>query len=183
MDHYFKLNNLNPVQNLHASNIRSDKIWYKESWSRTCCSYIISKNACNKMIPTILPFLKAIDHELNVVGSSRGSTSICDNATSEPVCIRDKLMLGSKLSSSGISGPFWMRRPVLLLVKRPATPEPSVKALSLYLLPARLRESIKKANPDMSNPDMSKQDVTKELARMWRYLSKRQKDEWVSELE
>jgi hypothetical protein len=40
------------------------------------------------------------------------------------------------------------------------------------------RETLKKANPDMS-----KQDVTKELARMWRYLSKREKDELASELE
>ena len=37
------------------------------------------------------------------------------------------------------------------------------------------RESIKKANPDMS-----KQDVTKELARIWRYLSKRERNEWES---
>ena len=37
------------------------------------------------------------------------------------------------------------------------------------------RESVKKANPDIS-----KQDVMRELARMWRHLSRCEKDEWIS---
>lgn len=56
---------LNNGCNLHASNSVPERVWYPETASRTCCAYIITKNACEKMLPTIVPFLKAIDHELN----------------------------------------------------------------------------------------------------------------------
>jgi GR25 family glycosyltransferase involved in LPS biosynthesis len=51
--------------NLHADNIIPDKIWYSVKFTRTCCAYLITNNCCKKIIKTIIPFKKAIDHELN----------------------------------------------------------------------------------------------------------------------
>jgi hypothetical protein len=46
-----------------------DQIWY-ECWikeSRTCCSYIISKDFCNKILQDLYPIVLAVDHELNYI--------------------------------------------------------------------------------------------------------------------
>jgi GR25 family glycosyltransferase involved in LPS biosynthesis len=44
-----------------------DKIWYncniKET--RTCCSYIISKKFCKKLLDNLYPIVLGVDHELN----------------------------------------------------------------------------------------------------------------------
>ncbi len=56
---------LNSGCNLHAQGIVSDCIWYSAKSSRTCCAYIVTRNACEKMLATIVPFVFAIDHELN----------------------------------------------------------------------------------------------------------------------
>ncbi len=49
----------------HAAGITPDKIWYNGPHTRTCCAYVITRAACEKLLPTIIPFTKAIDHELN----------------------------------------------------------------------------------------------------------------------
>jgi GR25 family glycosyltransferase involved in LPS biosynthesis len=56
---------LNDGCGLHAPNITNDIIWYLTKYSRTCCSYLITNIACQKLIDTIIPFKLAIDHELN----------------------------------------------------------------------------------------------------------------------
>jgi GR25 family glycosyltransferase involved in LPS biosynthesis len=49
----------------HAKNIKDNQIWYREKYSRTCCSYLITKDACEKISKTIIPMSTGIDHELN----------------------------------------------------------------------------------------------------------------------
>jgi len=39
--------------------------WLKES--RTCCSYIISKDFCNKILKDLYPIVLGVDHELNYI--------------------------------------------------------------------------------------------------------------------
>jgi GR25 family glycosyltransferase involved in LPS biosynthesis len=56
---------LNDGCGMHAPHVTPEKIWYLRPSTRTCCSYIISKAACEKILPTIIPFTKVIDHELN----------------------------------------------------------------------------------------------------------------------
>jgi hypothetical protein len=56
---------LNNGCNFHAKNIVSDKVWYPVPSTRTCCSYIITRQACEKMLPNIIPFHNVIDFELN----------------------------------------------------------------------------------------------------------------------
>tara|TARA_A100001015_G_C14729249_1_gene609150 strand:- start:73 stop:687 length:615 start_codon:yes stop_codon:yes gene_type:complete len=38
---------------------------YKTPITKTCCSYLIKKETCEKILETIIPFEFAIDHELN----------------------------------------------------------------------------------------------------------------------
>ena len=45
--------------------IHSNNMWVLKNFTRTNCSYLINKNTCEKIIKTIIPFEKAIDHELN----------------------------------------------------------------------------------------------------------------------
>ena len=45
--------------------IDSNNMWVLKDFTRTNCSYLINKNTCEKIIKTIIPFEKAIDHELN----------------------------------------------------------------------------------------------------------------------
>ena len=45
--------------------INSNNMWVLKHFTRTNCSYLINKNTCEKLIKTIIPFEKAIDHELN----------------------------------------------------------------------------------------------------------------------
>ena len=51
--------------NLHEKNIKDSVIWYRSIYSRTCCAYLITKQACEKIVKTILPFTENIDHSLN----------------------------------------------------------------------------------------------------------------------
>lgn len=45
--------------------INSNSMWVLNNVTRTTCAYLINKNTCEKLIKTIIPFEKAIDHELN----------------------------------------------------------------------------------------------------------------------
>ena len=45
--------------------IKSDNLWERNNFTRTNCAYLINKKTCEKLIQTIVPFEKAIDHELN----------------------------------------------------------------------------------------------------------------------
>ena len=45
--------------------INSQDMWVKKCATRTTCSYLINKKTCSKLLTTIVPFEKAIDHELN----------------------------------------------------------------------------------------------------------------------
>ncbi len=45
--------------------IDSENMWERKYTTRTNCSYLINKRACEKILNTIIPFEKAIDHELN----------------------------------------------------------------------------------------------------------------------
>jgi hypothetical protein len=45
--------------------IKSPDMWVRQNATRTNCSYLINKKTCEKLLTTIIPFEKAIDHELN----------------------------------------------------------------------------------------------------------------------
>jgi GR25 family glycosyltransferase involved in LPS biosynthesis len=45
--------------------IESNNLWERKNFTRTNCSYLIKKSTCEKLLTTIVPFEKAIDHELN----------------------------------------------------------------------------------------------------------------------
>lgn len=45
--------------------INSQDMWVRNNATRTNCAYLINKKTCSKLLPTIIPFEKAIDHELN----------------------------------------------------------------------------------------------------------------------
>jgi GR25 family glycosyltransferase involved in LPS biosynthesis len=55
---------INAGCNLHAYPTRPGQIWYKVPETRTCCAYIITKKACEKLLPNIVPFSHSIDHIL-----------------------------------------------------------------------------------------------------------------------
>jgi GR25 family glycosyltransferase involved in LPS biosynthesis len=62
----FDLGFLNDGCGFHASNIQPSQIWYPATTTRTCCAYIISNKCCATLVPSIIPFTMAIDHELNI---------------------------------------------------------------------------------------------------------------------
>lgn len=45
--------------------ITSPDMWVRNCATRTTCAYLINKKTCSKLLSTIIPFEKAIDHELN----------------------------------------------------------------------------------------------------------------------
>lgn len=45
--------------------INHNNIWVRNNVTRTTSSYLIKKKTCEKLLNTIIPFEKAIDHELN----------------------------------------------------------------------------------------------------------------------
>jgi len=45
--------------------INSQNMWERKYTTRTNVSYLINKRTCEKILNTIIPFEKAIDHELN----------------------------------------------------------------------------------------------------------------------
>lgn len=45
--------------------LNSFDMWVRKNCTRTNCSYLINKKTCEKLLTTIIPFEKAIDHELN----------------------------------------------------------------------------------------------------------------------
>ena len=45
--------------------INSSNMWERNNFTRTTCAYLINKKTCEKILKTIIPFEKAIDHELN----------------------------------------------------------------------------------------------------------------------
>lgn len=55
------------VENKQGLKIENDKIWYycpiKES--RTCCSYLIARSFCEKLLNNLYPIVLGVDHELN----------------------------------------------------------------------------------------------------------------------
>jgi GR25 family glycosyltransferase involved in LPS biosynthesis len=61
----FDIGFLNDGCGFHADNINDTQIWYKKSYSRTCCSYLITYDTCKRLLESIIPFNLAIDHELN----------------------------------------------------------------------------------------------------------------------
>ena len=68
---------------MHATNIVPEQTWYSAIWSRTCSGYIINRKTCERMLETAIPFVKAIDHELNYqIGKNNFITYWC-----EPVLI------------------------------------------------------------------------------------------------
>lgn len=52
------------INNYSTINDRSE-LWIPHKGTRTTCSYLIKKSTCEKLLPTIIPFNMAIDHELN----------------------------------------------------------------------------------------------------------------------
>ena len=55
------------VENVIGIHPESNQIFYKcpKQWSRTCCTYIISKNFAIKLLEDLYPILMPVDHELN----------------------------------------------------------------------------------------------------------------------
>jgi GR25 family glycosyltransferase involved in LPS biosynthesis len=51
---------------LRSQNITPNTVWYREFSSRTCSGYLINVTACERLLKTAIPFVKAIDHELNI---------------------------------------------------------------------------------------------------------------------
>lgn len=56
---------LNDGCGLHATTNRVTNYWHLHNKSRTCCSYIITKQCIMKLLSTMVPCNQAIDHELN----------------------------------------------------------------------------------------------------------------------
>ena len=50
---------------LHDDRTVPDVLWYKQTSTRTCCGYILTKKACEDILSEILPFSEAIDHAMN----------------------------------------------------------------------------------------------------------------------
>ena len=50
---------------LPTSINNTNNYWLPMNYTRTNCSYLINKYACEKLLAIIIPFKKAIDHELN----------------------------------------------------------------------------------------------------------------------
>jgi GR25 family glycosyltransferase involved in LPS biosynthesis len=46
--------------------INTNELWYKTIHTRTTCSYLIKKSTCEKVLTTIIPFIHAIDHQMNM---------------------------------------------------------------------------------------------------------------------
>ena len=78
-DAIFYKNFINDI-NLYLDNVPSDaeyldisdyfiinslNMWERKDSTRTNCAYLIKMNTCIKLLQTIIPFEKAIDHELN----------------------------------------------------------------------------------------------------------------------
>ena len=61
----FEIGFINSGCGFHAQNVTPDKIWYEATSSRTCCSYMITKECCKKLLDGGLPFKEVIDFELN----------------------------------------------------------------------------------------------------------------------
>jgi len=51
---------------MHAEST-PDTIWYKAETTRTCCAYIVTKKACEAILPSIMPVKNGIDQDLNEV--------------------------------------------------------------------------------------------------------------------
>jgi GR25 family glycosyltransferase involved in LPS biosynthesis len=51
---------------LVSQNVSANKVWYRASSSRTCSGYVIGFPTCERLLETAIPFVKAIDHELNI---------------------------------------------------------------------------------------------------------------------
>jgi hypothetical protein len=45
--------------------IDSQDMWVRKDFTRSNCAYLINKKTCSILLQTIIPFEKAIDHELN----------------------------------------------------------------------------------------------------------------------
>jgi hypothetical protein len=90
----FDLGLINDGCGFHASDIQPSQIWYPVPTSRTCCAYIISSTCCATLLPSIIPFTMAIDHELNIQIKKLNLKSFW----AEPTIVNDGS--GSKYGSS-----------------------------------------------------------------------------------
>lgn len=63
----FEIGFLNDGCNLHIpkEQIQPTQVWYKKQATRTCCSYILTKQCCEKLLRHGIPFQEPIDFELN----------------------------------------------------------------------------------------------------------------------
>jgi GR25 family glycosyltransferase involved in LPS biosynthesis len=63
----FEIGFLNDGCNLHipSEQIRPKQVWYKKQATRTCCSYLITRQCCEKLLRVGVPFHEPIDFELN----------------------------------------------------------------------------------------------------------------------
>ncbi len=85
----FEIGFLNNGCNLHVQGVRPDQIWYPAKSSRTCCSYMITRECCEKLVKSSIPFNEVIDFELNTQISNQGlkcywcePTIVSDGSTS-----------------------------------------------------------------------------------------------------
>lgn len=61
----FEIGFLNDGCGYHAENVRPGTYWYRKDHTRTCCSYLITKGCCEKLLKSSVPFHEVIDFELN----------------------------------------------------------------------------------------------------------------------
>lgn len=61
----FEIGFLNDGCGYHAQGVREGTYWYPKDHTRTCCSYIITKSCCEKLLKSSNPFHEVIDFELN----------------------------------------------------------------------------------------------------------------------
>jgi GR25 family glycosyltransferase involved in LPS biosynthesis len=61
----FEIGFLNDGCGYHANDIKKDIYWYPKNYTRTCCSYLITKGCCEKLVKSSIPFHEVIDFELN----------------------------------------------------------------------------------------------------------------------
>ena len=60
----FEIGFLNDGCGMHAKGVIPEQIWYPANSSRTCCSYLITKECCEKLVKSSIPFHEVIDFEI-----------------------------------------------------------------------------------------------------------------------
>jgi hypothetical protein len=74
----------------HADGIEEGKYWYSANKSRTCCSYMLTQEACRKIVHLMFPCYLPIDHTYEaLIKTQKLKCYWC-----EPVIVREGSIIG-----------------------------------------------------------------------------------------